>query len=101
MFTEEMHPQYQIDDSSSSAATAPRLTQKKLDLRSPLSEKRKREITDKIAEFVGLDMRPVNIVEGEGFKELMRTLEPGYTVPKTVMNAVNAKYTSTRAEISK
>ncbi|KAM3858642.1 E3 SUMO-protein ligase ZBED1-like [Diretmus argenteus] len=38
---------------------------------------------------------------GEGFKELMRTLEPGYTVPKreTVMHAVHTKYTSTRAEI--
>lgn len=46
-------------------------------------------------------MRPVNIVEGEGFKEFMWALEPGYTIPKreTVMHAVNAKYTSTRAEI--
>lgn len=40
-------------------------------------KKRKREITDKIVEFVALDMRRVNIVEGKGFKELMRTLEPG------------------------
>lgn len=63
-------------------STVPTLTQKKLDLRPPISEKRKRDITDKIAEFVALDMRPVNIVEGDGFKELMRTLEPGYTVPK-------------------
>lgn len=91
------------DESSSSTAAAPRLTQKKLDLRPPLSEKRKRDITNKIAEFVALDMRPVHIVEGQGFKELMRALEPGYTVPKreTVMHAVDAKYTSTRAEIYK
>ncbi|KAL7397198.1 hypothetical protein ABVT39_018305 [Epinephelus coioides] len=92
------------DDSSAStsaASAAPKLTQKKLELRPPLSEKRKNEITNKIAEFVVLDMRPVHFIEGEGFKELMRTLEPGYTVPnrETVMHVVDAKYTSTRAEI--
>lgn len=66
-----------------------------------MSEKRKREITDKIAEFIALDMRPVNVVVGDGFKELMRTLEPGYTVPKkeTVMHSVDAKYASIRAEV--
>lgn len=81
---------------------ASKLTQRKLDLRPPLSEKRKREITDKIAEFIALDMRPVNVVDGEGFKELMRTPEPGYTVPKreTVMHAVDAKYASMRAEVA-
>ena len=62
-------------------------------MRPPLSKKRKREITDQIAEFIALDM---NVVDGDGFKELMRTLEPGYTVPKreTVMHAVDAKYAS-------
>ncbi|XP_065115787.1 E3 SUMO-protein ligase ZBED1-like [Paramisgurnus dabryanus] len=97
-----IHPQYQTDDgSSSSTGAAPKLTQRKLDLRPPLSEKRKRDITDKIAEFIALDMRPVNVVEGEGFKELMRTLEPGYTVPKreTVMHALDAKYASIRTEV--
>lgn len=61
-----------------------------------MSEKRKREITDKIAEFIALDMRPVNVIDGEGFKELMRTLEPGYTVPKreTIMHSVDVKYAS-------
>ncbi|KAL0151742.1 hypothetical protein M9458_052968 [Cirrhinus mrigala] len=99
-----IHPQYQTDDgssSSSSTGAAPKLTQRKLDLRPPLSEKRKREITDKIAEFIALDMRPVNVVDGDGFKELMRTLEPGYTVPKreTVMHSVDAKYASIRGEV--
>lgn len=43
----------------------------------------------------------MHFIEGEGFKELMRTLEPGYTIPnkETVMHVVDAKYTSTRAEI--
>ncbi|KAL1256459.1 hypothetical protein QQF64_012004 [Cirrhinus molitorella] len=62
-----LHPQFHDDSSGSTSASAaaPRLTQKKIDLRPPLSEKRKKEITEKIAEFVALDMRPVRIVEGE------------------------------------
>ncbi len=84
---------------SGSTEAAPKLTQRKLDLRPPLSEKRKREITDKIAEFVVLDIRPVNIVEGEGFKDLMHTLEPVYTVAKRETHAVDAKYTSIWAEM--
>lgn len=46
-------------------------------------------------------MRPVRIVEGEGFKELLRTLEPGYTVPTraTVMDVVHTKYLSIRSDI--
>ncbi len=46
-------------------------------------------------------MKPVNIVEGKGFKDWMHTLEPGYTVPKreAVMHAVDAKYMSIWAEI--
>lgn len=72
-------------------------------MRPPLSEKRKKEITEKITEFVALDVRPVRIVEGEGFKELLLTLEPGYTVPTraTVMDVVHTKYLLTRSEIYK
>lgn len=64
-----------VSPSSSGTGAAPKLTQRKLDLRPPLSEKRKREITDKIAGYIALDMRPVNVMEGECFKELMRTLD--------------------------
>ena len=63
-------------------------------MRLTLSEKRKREITEQIADFVALDMRPVNIVSGEGFKQLVKFLEPGYRVPKqdTVMHSITSKY---------
>lgn len=52
---------------------------------------------------MALDVRPVRIVEGEGFKELLLTLEPGYTVPTraTVMDVVHTKYLLTRSEIYK
>lgn len=45
---------------------------------------------DSIADFIALDMRHVDITEGAGFKMLMKTLEPGYTVSNrdTVMQAV-------------
>lgn len=67
-------------------------------MKTALTEKRKREITDKIADFVALDMRPVNIVSGEGFKSLIQCLEPAYSLPRreTVMHAVKSKYTTTK-----
>ena len=41
---------------------------------------RSKEITDCIAEMVAIDLRPLCIVEGEGFLSLLRYLEPGYKV---------------------
>lgn len=43
-------------------------------------------------------MRPVNIVSGEGFKQLVEFLEPGYSLPKrdTVMYAITSKYNTTK-----
>ncbi|KAF3837920.1 hypothetical protein F7725_009688 [Dissostichus mawsoni] len=80
------HPLY-IDRATPSTSTSSsqpplKLSQTTLVLKPPLSDKTKRDITDKIADFVALDMRPVNIVEGEGFKQMMKFIEPGYTVPK-------------------
>lgn len=44
-------------------------------------EARAKEITDRIASFVAQDMRPVGVVEGQGFIKLMAYLEPGYKMP--------------------
>ncbi|XP_045198743.2 E3 SUMO-protein ligase ZBED1-like [Mercenaria mercenaria] len=38
------------------------------------------EITKAIADFLILDMKPLDTVEGEGFKTLMKVLEPRYSV---------------------
>lgn len=51
-------------------------------MRPPLLEKRKKDVTDRIADFVALDMRPIHIVSGEGFKQMIQFLESGYNVPK-------------------
>ncbi|KAI9522069.1 hypothetical protein NQZ68_039892 [Dissostichus eleginoides] len=64
------HPLYvdRATPSTSTSSSQPplKLSQTTLVLKPPLSDKRKRDITDKIADFVALDMRPVNIVEGKG-----------------------------------
>ena len=45
------------------------------------SEARAKEITDRIANFIVHDMRPIRVVEGQGFVQLLSYLEPGYKVP--------------------
>ena len=45
------------------------------------SEARSREITQRIAHMLALDLRPLRTVECDGFRELMAYLEPGYKVP--------------------
>ncbi|XP_060781454.1 zinc finger BED domain-containing protein 4-like [Neoarius graeffei] len=92
------HPLYCDEPASSTASSSSSLTEQKLVMKPSLSEKRKRDITDKIADFIALDMRPVNIISGEGFKNLIEYLEPGYSLPRcdTVMHAVTSKYNSTK-----
>ena len=38
-------------------------------------------ITEAIAKFICLDMRPINIIEGQGFVQMIRILEPRYKIP--------------------
>ena len=38
-------------------------------------------ITDRLAAFVALDLRPLRVVEGAGFKQQMNYIEPVYVVP--------------------
>ena len=45
------------------------------------SSDRATKVTKLICEMVARDLRPVNIVEGDGFKQLINYLEPEYRVP--------------------
>lgn len=45
------------------------------------SESRAKEITDRIATMVALDLRPMYMVKCEGFRNLLGYLEPAYKVP--------------------
>ncbi|XP_071371643.1 E3 SUMO-protein ligase ZBED1-like [Centroberyx affinis] len=49
-----------------------------------------------------MDMRPINVVEGEGFRKLMKTMEPDYTVPKrsSISHTLSLKYSDLRDQIS-
>uniref|UniRef100_A0A1X7U908 BED-type domain-containing protein n=1 Tax=Amphimedon queenslandica TaxID=400682 RepID=A0A1X7U908_AMPQE len=44
------------------------------------SATRSKEIMRRIAELVARDLRPISIVEGKGFKQLLNFIEPGYSV---------------------
>ncbi|XP_021003179.1 E3 SUMO-protein ligase ZBED1 isoform X1 [Parasteatoda tepidariorum] len=44
---------------------------------------KKSNITDKIIEMLLVDMLPVSVLEGTGFKKLISTLEPTYRLPST------------------
>ena len=45
------------------------------------SAERAATITRLIAEFVARDLRPLSIMCGDGFRQLLNTIEPGYQVP--------------------
>jgi hypothetical protein len=45
------------------------------------STERATEITKRIAQFVAMDLRPISIVEGQGFSRLINYIEPGYQIP--------------------
>ena len=52
------------------------------------------EITDQIVDMIAIDLRPIAIVEGDGFKRMMATLKPGYTCPsrKHISTIITRKY---------
>lgn len=66
-----------------------------------ISDNRKRAITDSLVTFIAEDMRPINIVEGSGFKRLIKTLEPGYTLPKQeiISHALKEKHKCIRNKV--
>ena len=45
------------------------------------SDARAKEITGKIVNMIALDLRPVNMVEGEGLRSLINYFEPAYKIP--------------------
>lgn len=52
--------------------------------------------------FIVQDMRPIGVMEGQGFQNLLKILEPGYSVParQTIMHALTAKYGSLKETVS-
>ena len=53
--------------------------------------------------MVARDLRPAAIVDGEGFKQLLSFLEPGYVIPSSVhlMDIVRRKYTMAKEKLKR
>ncbi|XP_013885882.1 zinc finger BED domain-containing protein 1 [Austrofundulus limnaeus] len=47
----------------------------------PSSSARATKITESVIYFICKDMRPLSVVENEGFRNMMKTLEPRYSIP--------------------
>ena len=62
--------------------------------RTKCSEARAKNITDRVSQMIVQDLRPIRIVECEGFRSLLSYLEPGYTLPsrKNFVNDINRKF---------
>jgi len=56
-------------------------SQTKLDMKLKADSKRSVSITSGILNFIVKDLRPFSVVENEGFRDLIRVLEPRYTIP--------------------
>ena len=53
------------------------------------------QLTDAIADFIARDIRPVSVVDGDRFLQVMQLAEPRFVVPcrKTMMSVIDRKYT--------
>ena len=67
----------------------------------PHSSSRAVELTNAVVEFVARDLRPVSVVDGCGFLNLMEIAEPQYTIPcqKTIMNLIDRKYSELKRSV--
>ena len=59
------------------------------------------QLTDAIADFIARDLRPVSVVDGDGFLQLMQLAEPRFVVPcrKTMMSVIDRKYTALKRTV--
>jgi hypothetical protein len=59
------------------------------------------EITNSLVNWLVKDCRPICVVEGKGFQELIRLLAPGYVIPdsRRLTSAVKKKYDEVRRDL--
>ncbi len=87
--------------SSRSVATDQRTIEETIRKLPPSSDKATR-ITQAIAAFIAKDLHPYSIVENQGFRALLHTLEPRYTIPSRryfTDTAIPKLYSETKAEV--
>lgn len=69
----------------------------------PVTDKRRRQITDLLVNFVIKDIRPLSALSGEGFKDIIKFFEPGHTIPShvTLWKNITLQYNTVKARIAK
>ena len=95
--TETQQSQQQtIDRYTGSTSTSSRNVEKL-----PHNSVRAKKLTESIAEFIVRDLRPVSIVDGDGFLNLMEIAEPRYVVPcrRTIDTVIDKMYCSSKQRV--
>ena len=64
---------------------------------------RSKKITELVAFMVAKDLRPAAVIDGEGFKQLLSFLKPGYVVTSSVyiMDVVGRKYAMAKEKLKR
>lgn len=68
----------------------------------PFSSPRANSITNSIAMFIGKDLRPYSVMENEGFRRMLKILEPRYEIPSRkyfTETAIPALYKETSEKV--
>jgi len=71
--------------------------------RQTISKTKYESLNMDLALMCAVDLRPMSIVDGRGFKKFINNLNPDYAIPSktTVTNYVNYLYTEVKAEVMK
>ena len=67
----------------------------------PLAQSKQEEITRNIALMCAVDVRPMSIVDGVGFRHLLQSLNPGYKIPcrNTVTKYLHKLYDDEKVKV--
>ena len=80
-------PKIQVDNPENTVASASSACQPKIKdafqmlTKLPTSSRRAKELTESVAYFIGKDMQPISVVQGEGFKRMISCFEPRFQLP--------------------
>ena len=60
-----------------------------------------KNLANAVSEFIVRDLRPINVVDGVGFLNLMHVAEPRYSVPcrRTMMGIIDSRYSNVRKSV--
>ena len=70
-------------------------------IRGKCPHSRAKRITELIADMAARDLRPATVVEGDGFKALLKFIEPGYKVPSAthIAQVVRRQYEAAKVAL--